>query len=85
MGVGAAMDRVNERREAGAGYGVTSRLPGLQRTLTNVSNRRRFPAMSPLSRPLQAGRSVNSAEVWSSTWRSTTMGKRLRNGVQGAG
>jgi hypothetical protein len=84
MGV-AAMDPVNERRGAGAGYGATGRLPGVQRMSTKVSNRRRFPAMSPLSHPLQAGRCVNSAGVWASTWRSTTMGKRLHNGLQWAG
>jgi hypothetical protein len=47
MGV-AATDPVNERRGADAGYGATGRLPGVQRTLTKVSNRRRFPAMPPL-------------------------------------
>jgi hypothetical protein len=76
MGV-TAMDLVDEQRGAGTGYGATGRLPGVQRTLTKVSNCRRFPAMSPLSRPLQAGRQVNSAGVCASPWRSTTMGKRL--------
>jgi hypothetical protein len=62
---------------------------GVQRTLTKVFNRRRFPAMPPLSRTL-AGWSVcvdsgNSAGAWSSTWRSTKMEKRLHNGLQWAG
>jgi hypothetical protein len=57
MGV-TAMDLVDEQRGAGTGYGATGRLPGVQRTLTKVSNCRHFPAMSPLSRPFQAGRQV---------------------------
>jgi hypothetical protein len=69
MGV-ADVDPVNKQLGAGAGYGATGRL-------TKVSNRRRFPAMSPVSRPLQAGRCVNCAGVGGYTWRSTTMGKRL--------
>jgi hypothetical protein len=76
MGV-AAGDLVNKRLGAGAGYGATGRLPGVQRALTKVSNRRRFPAMSPLSRPLQAGRFGHRAGVWAFTWRSKTMGKLL--------
>jgi hypothetical protein len=54
-------DRVNERRGAGGGYGATGRPPGVQWMLTKVSNRRRLPAMPPLSRHLQAGRCVS---IW---------------------
>jgi hypothetical protein len=82
MGV-AAMDPVNERLGAGAGYGATGQLPGVRRTLTKVSNRRPFPAMSPLSRPLQADRRVNRAGVWASTWRYTTMGNGYAMGYNG--
>jgi hypothetical protein len=53
MGV-TAMDLVDEQRGAGTGYGATGRLPGVQRTLTKVSNCRHFPAMSPLSRHVAA-------------------------------
>jgi hypothetical protein len=76
MGV-SAMDPVNEQLGAGTGYGATGRLPGVQRTLTKVSNRCCFPAMSPFSCPLPAGRCVNCAGVGPYTWRLTTMGKRL--------